>query len=66
MLPGTVFERPSRELTARISYINFAGAKSLAASETIALHQELPEEFINSQCGETLEGIQTLIDWLTD
>jgi len=65
MLPGTVFERPSRELTGRISYINFAGAKSLAASETIAMHHELPEEFIRSQCGETLEGIQALIYWLT-
>lgn len=65
MLPGLVFERPSEELTARISYINFAGAKSMAASETIALHHDLPEEFIQSYCEETLGGIQTLIDWLT-
>jgi len=66
MLPGRVFERPCEELTARISYINFAGARSLAASETIAMHLELPEEFIHAHCEETLEATQTLADWLAD
>lgn len=65
MLPGSVFERPGEELTARISYINFAGARSLAASETIAMHHELTEEFIQAHCGETIEATQMLADWLT-
>lgn len=65
MLPGSVFERPGEELTARISYINFAGAQSLAASETIAMHHELTEEFIKAYCGETIEATQMLADWLT-
>jgi aspartate aminotransferase len=65
MLPGRVFERPCEELTARISYINFAGARSLAASETIAMHLELPEDFIHAHCEETLEATQTLANWLT-
>jgi aspartate aminotransferase len=66
MLPGTSFERPRKELTARISYINFAGARALASSETIPMHQELPMEFIQTQCEETLEGTQRLADWLCD
>jgi len=66
MLPGRVFERPCEELTARISYINFAGARSLAASETIAMHNELPKEFIQTHCEETLEATKTLAEWLTD
>jgi aspartate aminotransferase len=65
MLPGRVFERPCEELTARISYINFAGARSLAASETIAMHNELPKEFIQTHCEETLEATKTLAEWLT-
>jgi aspartate aminotransferase len=65
VLPGRVFERPCEELTARISYINFAGARSLAASETIAMHLKLPDEFIHAHCEETLEATQTLADWLT-
>lgn len=64
MLPGMAFERPCEELTARISYINFSGARSLAASETIPLHQELPTEFIQAYCEETLKGVETLVDWL--
>lgn len=66
MLPGRAFERPREELTARISYINFAGARSLAASETIAMHHELPNEFIQAHCEETLGGMETLAEWLTD
>ncbi|VVB73006.1 Aspartate aminotransferase [uncultured archaeon] len=66
MLPGRAFERPREELTARISYINFAGARSMAASETIAMHQELSMEFIHAHCEETLEAMQMLADWLTD
>ncbi|MCU0637840.1 MAG: aminotransferase class I/II-fold pyridoxal phosphate-dependent enzyme [Methanothrix sp.] len=64
MLPGRVFERPDEELTARISYINFAGAKSLAAAETIVMHHDLPENFILDHCQDTLEGMQTLAKWL--
>jgi len=65
MLPGRVFERPCEELTARISYINFSGSKSLAASETIAIHHELPAEFIQAHCEETLRGMEILTEWLT-
>ncbi|OPY51272.1 MAG: Aspartate aminotransferase [Methanosaeta sp. PtaU1.Bin060] len=64
MLPGTSFERPRKELTTRISYINFAGARALASSETLPMHLELPKEFIQTQCEETLDGIQKLADWL--
>lgn len=64
MLPGTSFERPCEELTARISYINFAGSRALAASETIPMHQELLPEFIQAQCEETLEATEMLADWL--
>jgi aspartate aminotransferase len=65
MLPGRVFERPCEELTARISYINFSGAESLAASEAIAMHHELPREFIQAHCEETLRGMEILTEWLT-
>lgn len=65
MLPGRVFERPGEELTARISYINFAGAKSLAAAETIVPHHDLPDNFILEHCQDTLEGMQTLAKWLS-
>ncbi|NPV62720.1 MAG: aminotransferase class I/II-fold pyridoxal phosphate-dependent enzyme [Methanotrichaceae archaeon] len=64
LLPGSVFERPKGELTARLSYINFNGAQALAAGETIALHQELPEEFILANCEDTVAGLERLVEWL--
>src|SRR5665648_453574 len=45
ILPGVVFGRPSGELTARLSYVNFDGAKALAHSETIPLHLDLPVSY---------------------
>jgi hypothetical protein len=37
----------------------------MAASETIAMHHELPDEFIQAHCEETLGGMETLAEWLT-
>jgi len=63
ILPGTVFERPAGELTARMAYVNFNGANALAASETIPLHQPLTEEFIRSNCQDTIIAAQRLAEW---
>jgi aspartate aminotransferase len=65
VLPGTAFERPSRELTARLSYVNFDGGKALAASETIPLHLDLPESFIQQNCHDTIEGVRKIAEWLS-
>jgi aspartate aminotransferase len=65
MLPGSVFERPEYELTARLSYINFNGAKALAASETIPPHDRLSDEFISNACPDTLEGIKKIAEWIS-
>jgi aspartate aminotransferase len=66
MLPGAVFERPANELTFRISYVNFNGARALAASETIPLHSDLPQEFLEIHCEETLSAILKISEWLNE
>jgi aspartate aminotransferase len=66
ILPGVAFERPPRELTARLSYVNFDGSKALAASETIPLHQSLPENFLSQVCGETISGARRIAEWLSE
>lgn len=65
VLPGTAFEYPSKEFTARLSYVNFDGGKALAASETIPLHLELPENFILENCHDTVEGVRKIAEWLS-
>jgi len=65
ILPGTAFERPAEELTARLAYVHFDGARALAASETIPLHEDLPEDFIFQWCGQVAIAVQKIVDWLS-
>jgi aspartate aminotransferase len=64
LIPGVAFGRPSTELTARLSYVNFDGTKALTASETIPLENRLPENFISQMCEDTIGGVQMIVDWL--
>ena len=64
ILPGRVFERPSEELTARLSYVHFDGAAALAASEAIAPHAPLGDSFFEQHCATTLEGCRRIAEWV--
>ena len=64
ILPGSAFERPQEELTARMAYVDFDGAKALAASETIPLDERLPSRFINDNCADVMAATQNIVDWL--
>jgi aspartate aminotransferase len=64
ILPGTEFERPKEELTARLAYVNFDGARALAASETLPLDEHLPDDFIRTWSPDTLIAIEKMVDWL--
>jgi aspartate aminotransferase len=63
ILPGSAFARSRDELTARLSYVNFDGARALAASENVPLDQPLPPEFVEHWCEQTLEGVRALAEW---
>ena len=64
LLPGSVFERSAQELTARLSYVNFDAAVALAASEAVAPHQELQDDFFVRCCAPTLQGCLSIVQWL--
>ncbi len=65
VLPGVSFQRPAEELTARLAYVDFDGAKALSASETIPLDQSLSDDFFSLWCGSTLEATQRVVEWVT-
>jgi aspartate aminotransferase len=65
ILPGAAFQRPAEELTARFAYVGFDGAKALAASETLALDQALPDDFLEYWCGEVIEATERIVEWVT-
>jgi len=64
ILPGSAFERPTEELTARIAYVDFDGAKALTASETIPLEENLPGDFTMRWCHNVKKAVQLVVDWL--
>ncbi len=64
VLPGVAFQRPAEELTARLAYVNFDGAKALSASETIPLDQPLSDDFFNRWCGDVLEATRRVVEWV--
>ena len=63
-LPGKAFGRPDEELTVRIAYVDFDGARALAASEQIPLDQDIGPDFIDFYCHNTKTGIDLLCDWI--
>jgi aspartate aminotransferase len=63
-LPGKAFGRPDEELTVRIAYVDFDGARALAASEQIPLDQDIGPDFIDFYCHNTKTGIDLLCAWI--
>lgn len=64
LLPGSSFGRPKEELTARIAYVDFDGAKALTASETIPLDQPLPDDFVDNWCYQVVEAKKLIAEWV--
>lgn len=63
-LPGSDFNRDRRELTMRISLVDFDGAEALARSDGVPLDEPLPAEFMERSLGSTLEAMETVGRWL--
>lgn len=64
LLPGSAFARPRAELTARLSFVDFDGARVLAASERTPLETQLPPEFAREYCSNVTDGVGKLVDWV--
>lgn len=65
ILHGSAFARPDNEFTARMAYVDFDGARALAASRTIPLDESLPEDFSRIYCSKVIEGVDRLTEWIT-
>lgn len=63
ILPGSAFLRPEHELTARLSFVNFNGARAMAMSEMIPLNEPLPEDFAEQWCPGVVEAMKAIVDW---
>jgi aspartate aminotransferase len=63
LLPGSAFGRPEQELTARMAFVDFDGARALAAAEQMALDKEIDETFLREYCGKVLTAVELLTAW---
>lgn len=63
LLPGACFGRPPEELTARLAYVDFDGARALTAARS-AGERALRTEFLERYCGHVLQGVDLLCEWL--
>ena len=64
VLPGTAFWRPPEELTVRIAYADFDGARALAAADQWLRHKNPDDYFLQTYCGNILMAIDRLCEWV--
>lgn len=63
ILPGSDFGRPEPELTARIAYVDFDGARALEAVAVVPREQPLDETFLRRHCPRVVEAIEAICAW---
>ena len=64
VLPGVVFQRPAKELSMRIAYVDFDGAAALAASRREPLEHELDAAFAARTCPRVVEAVNRICAWV--
>lgn len=63
-LPGVEFGRPREELTLRLAYVDFDGARALSAAQQIPMAEELNRAFLELYCPNVVQGIEAMVRWL--
>jgi aspartate aminotransferase len=61
VLPGAVFHRAPDELTLRLAYVDFDGARALAAAES---GEAIDAAFLARHCGGMVEAGERIARWL--
>lgn len=64
ILPGASFGRPLDELTARLSFVDFDGAKAMEAVSHLNGKDELDEEFLETHCAPTIKAVDLICEWI--
>ena len=64
VLPGSDFGRPKEELSLRLAYVDFDGARALAAAQLEPVDQRLPDDFVSNYLQNCVEGADRLCRWV--
>jgi aspartate aminotransferase len=64
ILPGAHFGRPTEELTARLSYVDFDGGQALEQSEALTGEADGAQQVVDRHCQRLLGGMEAMVGWL--
>jgi aspartate aminotransferase len=64
ILPGSDFGRPWSELTARLAYVDFDGARVMSHLESHGEQAKLDEAFFETHCPNVLKATQRICEWV--
>lgn len=64
ILPGSEFGRPREEFTARLAFVDFDGARALAAAERTPDNEPVDQAFLEANCESMLEAVDRLISFV--
>src|SRR5919109_73778 len=64
ILPGSEFGRPKHELTARLAYVDFDGAKVLSMLDGKADDFRIDEAFLSTHCPNVVTATKLICDWV--
>ena len=63
-LPGVEFGRPAEELTLRLAYVDFDGARALVAARQVEPGRELDKAFLEHYCPNVVHAVDLLSRWM--
>jgi aspartate aminotransferase len=66
VLPGEEFGRPKEELTLRLAYVDFDGAKALSRVENLSSHEAPDEDFLLAHCQNVTTAVERMVEWLAE
>lgn len=64
VLPGSDFGRPAEELTLRLAYVDFDGARALVTAHQYYANRILDNEFLETCCPQVLRAVEHLCSWV--
>ncbi len=65
ILPGEDFGRAREELTARMAYVDFDGAKTLSILESAGDDLRVDEDFLRTHCPNVVMATERMCEWVS-
>ena len=63
VLPGEAFGRPEDELTVRMAYVDFDGARALAVAQEMGTDEALNGDFLETFCPNVTTAVERMCAW---